>query len=185
MCGNAGSRRRDRLGRRRLCACHVRGGSARPTDLVVILLASRLVKFSERCPDLDLQRVATARLFSLSKREALLAISLSMPKQGRIVGRKLLDDTLGFCATSTSLDGSPKIASRHDRQNTVLSGPLRSCCSRPSSTISRGSRQGFQPDSASANPIAQLNATLSGFGIAVLPHFVAGAHPKLVPVLKS
>ena len=48
-------------------------------------LASRLVKFAERYPDLDLQLVATARLFSLSKREADIAISLSMPKEGRVV----------------------------------------------------------------------------------------------------
>src|SRR6476619_3928902 len=54
-------------------------------------LASRLVAFGDRYPDLDLQLVATARLFSLSKREADIAISLSMPKEGRIVGRKLLD----------------------------------------------------------------------------------------------
>ena len=58
-------------------------------------LASRLVKFTERYPDLDLQLVATARLFSLSKREADIAISLTMPKEGRIVGRKLLDYSLG------------------------------------------------------------------------------------------
>jgi hypothetical protein len=41
-----------------------------------------------------MQRVATARLFSLSKREALLAISLLMLRQGRIAGRKLPDYTL-------------------------------------------------------------------------------------------
>jgi len=27
--------------------------------------------------------------------------------------------------------------------------------------------------------IAQLNATIAGFGIAVLPHFMATAHPEL------
>src|SRR5882724_3742569 len=35
----------------------------------------------------------------------------------------------------------------------------------------------------SANLIAQLNATIAGFGIAVLPHFMATAHPELRPVL--
>src|SRR6476469_2353986 len=61
-------------------------------------LASRLVKFVERYPDLDLQLVATARLFSLSKREADIAISLTMPKEGRVFGRKLLDYSLGLYA---------------------------------------------------------------------------------------
>src|SRR5258708_32561251 len=58
-------------------------------------LASRLVKFVERYPDLDLQLVATARLFSLSKREADIAISLTMPKGSPIVGGQLLDFGLG------------------------------------------------------------------------------------------
>ncbi|MDO9062272.1 MAG: LysR substrate-binding domain-containing protein, partial [Bradyrhizobium sp.] len=35
----------------------------------------------------------------------------------------------------------------------------------------------------SANLIAQLNATIAGFGIAVLPHFMATAHPELRPIL--
>jgi molybdate transport repressor ModE-like protein len=83
-------------------------------------LASRLVKFTERYPDLDLQLVATARLFSLSKREADIAISLSMPKEGRIVGRKLLDYNLGLYAVPAYLDRAPEIASRSD-----LPAPLR------------------------------------------------------------
>ena len=80
-------------------------------------LASRLVKFTERYPDLDLQLVATARLFSLSKREADIAISLTMPKEGRIVGRKLLDYSLGLYAAPAYLDRAPKIviARRPDR----------------------------------------------------------------------
>ena len=71
-------------------------------------LASRLVKFTERYPDLDLQLVATARLFSLSKREADIAISLTMPKEGRIVGRKLLDYSLGLYAAPAYLDRCAK-----------------------------------------------------------------------------
>src|SRR4029079_19129320 len=59
-------------------------------------LASRLLKFTGRYPHLDLHLVATARLFSLSKREPDIAISLTMPKEGRIVGRKLLDYSLGL-----------------------------------------------------------------------------------------
>ncbi len=77
-------------------------------------LASRLVKFTERYPDLDLQLVATARLFSLSKREADIAISLTMPKEGRIVGRKLLDYSLGLYAAPAYLDRAPTITDRSD-----------------------------------------------------------------------
>jgi molybdate transport repressor ModE-like protein len=111
-------------------------------------LASRLVKFTERYPDVDLQLVATARLFSLSKREADIAISLSMPKEGRIVGRKLLDYSLGLYAAPAYLDRAPKIASRGDLSAHRSSGISRNCCSRPSSTICRRSRQKSPPNSA-------------------------------------
>jgi DNA-binding transcriptional LysR family regulator len=37
----------------------------------------------------------------------------------------------------------------------------------------------------SANLIAQLNATLAGFGIAVLPHFMASDYPQLRPILSE
>src|ERR1044072_7635467 len=77
-------------------------------------LASRLLRFTERYPDLDLQLVATARLFSLSKREADIAISLTMPKEGRIVGRKLLDYSLGLYAAPAYLDRMPDITDRSD-----------------------------------------------------------------------
>jgi DNA-binding transcriptional LysR family regulator len=125
-------------------------------------LASRLVKFTERYPDLDLQLVATARLFSLSKREADIAISLTMPKEGRIVGRKLLDYSLGLYAAPAYLERAPTIKSRGDlpQVSPKISAKFRS-----------------------ANLIAQLNATIAGFGIAVLPHFMATSHPELHPVL--
>src|SRR5262249_60751474 len=77
-------------------------------------LAPRLAPFADRYPDLDLQLVATARLFSLSKREADIAISLTMPKEGRIVGRKLLDYRLGLYAAPSYLARTPKITGRAD-----------------------------------------------------------------------
>jgi len=98
-------------------------------------LASRLVRFGERYPGLDLQLVATARLFSLQRHRFVSYI-----------------DELRF---TPELDYLPQVSPK-------ISAKFRS-----------------------ANLIAQLNATLSGFGIAVLPHFMATAHPELIPVLPS
>ena len=112
-------------------------------------LASRLVKFTERYPDLDLQLVATARLFSLSKREADIAISLTMPKEGRIVGRKLLDYSLGLYAAPAYLDRAPE---NHRRAATcpriASSATSRNCCSRRNWTTCRRSRQRSPRNSA-------------------------------------
>jgi len=145
-------------------------------------LAPRLVKLAERYPDLDLQLVATARLFSLSKREADIAISLSMPKEGRIVGRKLLDYSLGLYATAACLDRAP-IASRHDLSKHRFVGYIEELLFTPELDYLPQVSSRISAKFRSANLIAQLNATIAGFGIAVLPHFMATAHPELIPVL--
>jgi len=145
-------------------------------------LAPRLVKLAERYPDLDLQLVATARLFSLSKREADIAISLSMPKEGRIVGRKLLDYSLGLYATAACLDRAP-VASRHDLSKHRFVGYIEELLFTPELDYLPQVSSRISAKFRSANLIAQLNATIAGFGIAVLPHFMATAHPELIPVL--
>jgi len=146
-------------------------------------LASRLVKFTERYPDLDLQLVATARLFSLSKREADIAISLTMPKEGRIVGRKLLDYSLGLYAAPAYLDSTPDIASRGDLPGHRFVGYIEELLFTPELDYLPQVSPKISAKFRSANLIAQLNATIAGFGIAVLPHFMATAHPELRPVL--
>ena len=111
-------------------------------------LASRLLKFTERYPDLDLQLVATARLFSLSKREADIAISLTMPKEGRIVGRKLLDYSLGLYAAPAYLDRTPISRRVATCPGIASSATSRNCCSRRNWTTCRRSRQKSPPNSA-------------------------------------
>ena len=48
----------------------------------------------------------------LTRREADIAISLTMPKEGRIVGRKLLDYSLGLYAAPVYLDRASKIVEK-------------------------------------------------------------------------
>jgi molybdate transport repressor ModE-like protein len=148
-------------------------------------LAPRLVRFVERYPDLDLQLVATARLFSLSKREADIAISLTMPKEGRIVGRKLLDYRLGLYATSAYLDRAPVIATREDLPAHRFVGYIEELLFTPELDYLPQVSPKITASFRSANLIAQLNATLAGYGIAVLPHFMASTHPELHQVLAN
>src|ERR1700740_2728149 len=148
-------------------------------------LAPRLVRFGERYPDLDLHAAATARLFSLSKREADIAISLTMPKEGRIVGRKLLDYRLGLYATSAYLDRAPVIATREDLPAHPFVGYIEELLFTPELDYLPQVSPKITASFRSANLIAQLNATLAGYGIAVLPHFMASAHPELHQVLAN
>lgn len=154
-----------------------------PDGFGTAFLAPRLAPFADRYPDLDLQLVATARLFSLSKREADIAISLTMPKEGRIVGRKLLDYRLGLYAAPGYLDRHPKIASRADLPRHRFVGYIEELLFTPELDYLPQVSPKISARFRSANLIAQLNATLAGFGIAVLPHFMASEHPTLLPVL--
>jgi DNA-binding transcriptional LysR family regulator len=146
-------------------------------------LASRLGKLADLYPDLDVELVATARLFSLSKREADIAISLSMPKEGRTVGRKLLDYSLGLYAIPAYLDQFPPIESRDDLLSHRFVGYIEELLFTPELDYLPQVSPKISAKFRSANLIAQLNATLSGFGIAVLPRFMAQAHPELRAIL--
>jgi len=156
-----------------------------PDGFGTAFLAPRLTPFAERYPELDLQLVATARLFSLSKREADIAISLAMPKEGRIVGRKLLDYSLGLYASPAYLDRFPTIRSRQELSQHRFVGYIEELLFTPELDYLPQISPKISARFRSANLIAQLNATLAGFGIAVLPHFMATKHPKLRPVLEE
>ena len=78
-----------------------------PDGFGVGFLAPRLASFAERHPDLRVQLVPTPRGFSLSRREADLAVMVGRPEKGRLVARKLTDYTLGLYASPTYLAAHP------------------------------------------------------------------------------
>ena len=146
-------------------------------------LAPRLTGLADLYPDLDLQLVATARLFSLSKREADIAISLELPKEGHIVGRKLADYSLGLYAAPAYLDRFPPITCRDDLTAHRFIGYIEELLYTPELDYLPQVSPKISARLRSANLIAQFNATLSGFGIAVLPHFMAHGDQRFQPVL--
>src|SRR4029077_7389595 len=119
------------------------------------------------------------------KREADIAISLSMPKEGRVFGRKLLDYSLGLYAAPAYLDRAAKITDRSDLADHRFVGYIEELLFTPELDYLPQVSPKISAKFRSANLIAQLNATLSGFGIAVLPHFMATAHSELISVLAN
>jgi DNA-binding transcriptional LysR family regulator len=106
-----------------------------------------------------------------------------MPKEGRVVGRKLLDYSLGLYAAPAYLDRHPAIASRADLPAHRFVGYIEELLFTPELDYLPQVSPKISAKFRSANLIAQLNATIAGFGIAVLPHFMATAHPELRPIL--
>jgi hypothetical protein len=80
-----------------------------PDGFGVSFLAPRLGRLIQRHPELRIQLVPVPRSFSLSQREADIAITLERPEQGRLVSSKLTDYTLGLYASQDYLqaNGAP------------------------------------------------------------------------------
>jgi DNA-binding transcriptional LysR family regulator len=146
-------------------------------------LAPRLVPFIERYPDLDLQLVATARTFSLARREAEVAISLTVPPEGRIVARKLTDYELRLYGAPGYLDKHGPIKARADLARHRFTGYIEELLYTPELDYLSLVCDKDQVCMRSGNLIAQLQATVAGIGLAILPCFMAKWRRDLVPVL--
>ena len=83
-----------------------------PDGFGVAWLASRLGAITEIHPSLSVQLVPIPRTFSLSRREADIAITVERPAEGRLIAGKLVDYSLGLYASRTYVEahGMPQTA---------------------------------------------------------------------------
>ena len=122
-------------------------------------------------------------MFSLSRRDADIVVSVSRPPAGRLIVSKLIDYDLGLYAAPAYLAAHPPIAAPPTSPRTASSAISASCSISRSSTSSSTSRPAARPRSRAATCVAQLRATLAGAGLCVLPAFLAGEEEGLVRVL--
>lgn len=148
------------------------------------ILAAGIGELSDRHPDLDVQIVAMPRIFSLSKREADIAIGLSRPQEGRLVARKLTDYQLCLYGASRYLAERPPITSLDDLRSHSLIGYIDDLIFAPELNYLQAI-DGIVPRIRSSSIVAQLTATSSGAGLCILPCFLAHPVSELVPVLPT
>ena len=156
-----------------------------PDGFGTMFLASRTAGLAAQYPDLEIQLVAMPRLLSLSKREADVAVSLAPPKEGRIVARKLTDYKLALYGSAEYLDRHPAIASPEDLHAHEMIGYIDDLIFMPELDYLDEVSKGLRPRLQSSSLVAQLQATVAGGGICVLPHFMASREPRLVRVLSE
>lgn len=162
------------------------GGTVRigaPDGFGSYFLAPRLGPLIERYPGLDVQLVASARLFSLAKREAELAISLRPPEEGRLLVRKLTDYDLKIYASAAYIRTKAPIRTRADLSGHRFTGYIEELLFTPELDYLSLVCDRHQVCMRSGNLIAQLQATVAGIGLAILPCFMAKWRRDLVPVL--
>jgi DNA-binding transcriptional LysR family regulator len=154
-----------------------------PDGFGTLFLAPRIGRLANLHPGLELQLIAMPRVFSLSKREADLAIGLSPPRSGRLVATKLTDYRLGLYGAKSyiALRGLP--GSIEELPSHTFIGYIDDLLYTPELDYLAEIHPGIKASLRSAGLIAQLQSAKAGFGLCVLPHFAAAGEPSLVPVL--
>jgi DNA-binding transcriptional LysR family regulator len=134
-------------------------------------------------PMLDVEIFATPRLFSLSKREADIAIGLSVPTQMRVVSRRLTDFRLFVYGSRAYLDAGPPILSVEDMRRHPIVGYVEEMVFTPEVNYLAAIGPNVEARIRSTSLVAQAHAALGGAGLCILPAFIGCSYPTLIPVL--
>lgn len=154
-----------------------------PDAFGAFFLSPRLIRLIDLHPALKVQLMATPRAFNLTKREADIAIALTMPERGRLVTRKMATYGLGVFASETYIAAHDPIRrveelARHRFINyiddLIFTRELDYL-----DEVAAGVEATFQ----SSNLIAQMQAARAGMGLCILPYFLAAGAPDLKLVL--
>jgi DNA-binding transcriptional LysR family regulator len=150
-----------------------------------VVIAPILNALGKQHPKLIIDLLALPRIVNLSRREADIVITLQRPTRGPYLVTKLQDYSLRLYASPEYLVDNPPIQARSDLDKqtfiSYIDDLLFSKELNYLDDICRPQRIAFRSTSIQA----QLQATLSGLGIAILPSFMAEPVAGLVPVLKE
>jgi DNA-binding transcriptional LysR family regulator len=154
-----------------------------PDGIGTYFLAPELGALAERHPDLTLQLVALPRTFSLSKREADIAITLEQPTEGRLVSRKLTDYRLRLYASKDYLARHGPIAGLPDLTGKTLVTYVADLIYSPVLDYFSGLEKYTARRYECASVVAQLEAVRAGVGVGILHDYAVRHFPELQAVL--
>ena len=158
---------------------------AAPDGFTALFLCSRLGNLKAQYPLLTVQLVPMSRTFSLSKREADIAITIERPDEGRLAVRKLTDYSLHFYVAKTYLakHGAPQRMEDLQRhclvtyvQDLIFADQLNFMPELYGPTYSR---------LECSTAVGQLEAVRGGAGIGILHDYAAHRDAQLQIVLSD
>lgn len=140
--------------------------------------------FAAAHPGLTLDLVANSGLLSLSKREADLAVTLSRPKAGPVIARRLTDYSLRLYASPQYLDvaGSPRDPGDLTAGHRLI-GYIPDLLFDPALNYLDELHPGLAATLRSSSINAQHHLIAASAGIGILPCFIGDADDRIVPVL--
>lgn len=154
-----------------------------PDGLGNAFLAPELGRLALRHPHLVVELVPLPRTFSLSRREADIAIVLERPAQGRLIVTKLADYSLGVYASPAYLAraGTPRRV--EDIAAHVVVTGVEDFSYSPALDYTGALEAKATRLFRCASVMGRLQAVKQGVGIAILHDFTAEGQPDLVKVL--
>ena len=154
-----------------------------PEGFGTYFLAPRLQALAREHPQLDIELVANPRHFSLTKREADIAVAMSRPAQGHLHAYELTDYEVGLYASRAYLDEHGSIAGQADFARHPWIGYVDELMwSRELDYIGQVA-PGIVPRIRISNVICQMTAVAGGAGLGMLPVFMARNEPALVRLM--
>jgi len=156
-----------------------------PDGFGVAFLAPRLPELVARHPGLRIELVPVPRAFSLSRREADIAVTLERPREGRLVARKLTDYRLGLYAARSYLDRHGMPQSLADLGQHRLVGYVEDLLYTASLDYTAEFLKDWRSTIAVSSSMGQTEAVRAGAGIGILHDFMARGDARLVPVLPA
>ena len=154
-----------------------------PDGFGVSFLAPRLTQLVSKHPMLTVQLVPVPRTFSLSRREADIAVMVGRPDRGRVIARKLTDYSLSLYASADYLRAHGAPSHPDDLGRHRLIGYVDDLLYAPSLAYTGEFWSKWQSHIEIASATGQMRAALSGAGIAILHDYLAADHPELTLVL--
>ena len=153
-----------------------------PDGFGVAFLAPRLARLSELHPALSVQLVPVTQSFSLSAREADMAILIERPQKGALVACKLADYSLSLYASPRYLERHGIPATLDDLKAHRLVGYVEDLASSPALAYAREIWPQWQAQVQISSALGQIEAVRAGAGIGVLHDYLVPAD-SLQPIL--
>lgn len=154
-----------------------------PDGFGVSYLAPRLGPLLDRHPALRVQLVPAPRSFSLSQREADIAVTIGRPKKGLLRAKKLTDYALGLYASKDYLAQKTAPQTTEDLRHHRLIGYVEDMIYAPELDYTSEVLRDWTSAIEVSGSLGQLEAVQAGAGIGILHRFMANAREDLVAIL--
>ncbi|MEO1067267.1 MAG: LysR family transcriptional regulator [Pseudomonadota bacterium] len=156
-----------------------------PEGVSNYILSDVATDFCEEHKKIELQLIAMPRIFSLSKREADIAVTVTPPQSGRLKIQKIADYDLFLYTTDKVTERFGAVADIEGLKAVRGIGYIPDLIHDDALNYIPEVSPNITPHLTSSSLLLQIRWALSGAGVCILPTFIAREHHELKPILQD